>query len=152
MIQTLPHNKSSFILANNYIGYLSYIFKNRPFIVPITYYFNEENNTVIGYSAKGQKTSAMRKNTIVSLAVAEIESVNHWKSVLAHGTYKEIEGSEAKAYLHQFSLGVKDIITKKEHERPDFISDFSSKISKEDVSVVFIITIDSITGRMRYRD
>ena len=91
----------------------------------------------------------MRKNNSVSLNVTEIESVNDWRSVLVHGVFEELEGSNSKAYLHQFSLGVKDLILKKEHRDLDFISEFSSKIYNDELPTVFLIKIKEVTGKMR---
>ncbi len=149
MIKTLTENSSYRLLENNYIGHLAYIYRSRPFIAPITYFFDKEENVIICYSDEGHKISAMRKNTAVSLEVSEIDSVNHWDAVLAHGTFKELEGSNAKSYLHSFSLGVKDLIIMKEHRKLDFINQFSSKIYKGDVPIVFLIEVEEITGRMR---
>ena len=56
---------------------------------------------------------AMRENRLVSLQVEEIESNNNWLSVLAHGTFEELQGSEAQSQLYQFTEGVKSIIAKK---------------------------------------
>ncbi len=150
MFINLDDHKINFILKNNYIGNLSYIYNNRPFVVPITYYFDRENNSIICYSGDGHKMSAMRKNHAVSLQVSEIESVNHWRSILIHGTFEQHFGSDAKAYLHKFSLGVKDLILKKEHKKVDFISEFSSKIYNDDIPSVFIIKIEETTGKMRH--
>lgn len=55
----------------------------------------------------------MRENSLVSLQVEEIESNNNWLSVLAHGTFEELQGSEAQSQLYQFTEGVKSIIAKK---------------------------------------
>jgi nitroimidazol reductase NimA-like FMN-containing flavoprotein (pyridoxamine 5'-phosphate oxidase superfamily) len=104
---------------------------------------------IIGYSAEGHKVNAMRKNNNVSLGVSNVNSVNSWESVLAQGTFLELSGSEAKSQLHIFSLGVKDLIINKEHRKLDFISEFSSKIYKDDLPVVFQIKIEEITGKMR---
>lgn len=149
MIRTLNEIESVILLEDNYIGNLSYIYRGRPFIAPITYYYDKKNNAIIGYSAEGHKTRAMRKNTNVCLNVSEIDSVNSWMSVLVQGIFNELEGSEAKAQLHVFSLGVKDLIIKKEHRELDFISEFSSKIYNDDLPVVFIIKIEEITGKIR---
>lgn len=150
MIRNLNQNESTKILASNYIGNLSYIYRGRPYVVPITYFFDNENSVVIGYSAEGHKIRAMRKNENVSLAVSEVDSVNSWNSILAHGTFKELSGSHAKAQLHIFSLGVKDLIIDQEHRKLDFISEFSSKIYKDDLPIVFQIKVDEITGKMRH--
>ncbi|QHI35638.1 hypothetical protein IMCC3317_09840 [Kordia antarctica] len=149
MIKTLNETESYKLLEMNYIGHLAYIYKNRPFIAPITYYFDKQRNIIIGYSAEGHKITAMRKMNEVALEVAKINSVNDWNTILVHGTYQELQGSEAKAYLHDFSLGVKDLIITKEHKKLDFINQFSSKIAKDDVPIVFLIKIEEITGRMR---
>ena len=139
------------ILSGNYIGHLSYIYRGRPFIAPITYFFEKTNKLIIGYSAEGHKINAMRKNSNVSINISEIDSVNDWKSVLAHGTFEELSGSAAKAKLHQFSLGVKNLIITKEHKKLDFIHEFSSKIYTDDLPVIFQIKVEEITGKMRNR-
>ena len=139
------------ILENNYIGNLGYIYLNRPFVVPITYYFDKENNVIICYSGEGHKMNAMRKNNAVSLLVDQIESIGNWESVLVHGIFEEHFGSDAKSYLHKFSLGVKDVVLEKEHKKLDFISEFSSKIFNENVPSVFLIKIEGITGKKRLR-
>ena len=149
MIRVLNQKETIKILASNYIGNLSYIYRDRPFVVPITYFFDSDNNVITGYSAEGHKIRAMRKNGNVSLGVSEVYSVNSWNSVLAQGIFKELSGSDAKAQLHQFSLGVKDLIIDKEHRKLDFISEFSSKIYKDDLPIVFQIKVDEITGRIR---
>ena len=149
MIRTLTEKNSYELLENNYIGHLAYIYRNRPFIAPITYFFDKDKNAIIAYSDEGHKIRAMRKNTAVSLEVSEIDAVNDWNSVLAHGIFKELEGSNAKAYLHTFSLGVKDLIIIKKQKKLDYINQFSSKLNKDDTPIVFLIEIEEITGKMR---
>ena len=149
MIRNLDNSECNHILSTNYIGYLSYIYRERPFIAPITYFFDRKNDYIIGYSGEGHKITALRKQPQVSLCITQIDSINNWKSVLAHGIFKELSGSEAKSYLHQFSLGVKDLIMIKEKRSLDFISQFSSKISKDDLPIVFLIAIEEISGKLR---
>lgn len=149
MIRVLDAPERLHILSNNYIANLSYIYNNKPFIAPITYFFDAENNLIIGYSAEGHKINAMRKIINVSVLVTEIDSINDWKSVLAHGVFQELSGSAAMAKLHQFSLGVKDLIINKEFRKLDFISEFSSQINKYDLPIIFQIKIEETTGKMR---
>lgn len=149
MIRVLNQKETAKILESNYIGNLSYIYRGRPYIAPITYFFDKANNVIIGYSAEGHKINAMRKNSNVSLGVSEVNSVDNWKSILTHGRFMEFSGSEAKAKLHIFSLGIKDLIIKKEHRKLDFISEFSSKIYKGDLPIVFQINVEEVTGKMR---
>jgi hypothetical protein len=149
MIVTLNTSEKAFVLQTNYIGHLGYIYNNKPFVVPITYFYDEEQNNIICYSGNGHKTNALRKTNTVSLCVSEINSVNNWKSVLVQGIYEEHTGSDAKAILHQFSLGIKKIILNQEQRDLDFINQFSSKIYDDDLPIVFTIKIEDITGKRR---
>lgn len=151
MITSLDLSSCSEILKNNYIGNLAYICNNEPYVIPITYFYNAEEKYIICYSGMGHKVCAMRKQTKVSMSVTEILAADTWKSVLAHGTYKEVNGIDAKAFLHQFSLGIKDIILQREHKDLDYISEFSSKIYNDDLPIVFLIRITEITGKSRSR-
>ena len=147
MIRNLDKDDCQLLLKQNYIGHLGYIFKNRPYVIPITYFYKDDK--IICYSGEGHKIDAMRKHAPVSLEVSDIESVDHWQSIAVKGTYEEFEGSSAKALLHDFSLGIKDIILKKEHRGLNFISEFSAKIASNDMPIVFVINIEDITGKMR---
>ena len=149
MIKNLDFSKCSEVLKNNYIGYLSYISQHRPYTIPITYFYNETERYIICYSGNGHKINSMRKQPDISLAVAEIYANNKWQSVLAHGQYQEIDGGTAKLYLHEFSLGIKDIVLRKERKDLDYISEFSSKIYNMETPIVFLIKIDDITGKSR---
>ena len=148
MITSLNEKECMNILAENYIGQLAYIYKDRPFIVPITYYFDKKN-IIVGYSDEGHKTMAMRKNSRVSLQISEIKNINNWSSVLAHGIYQEISGSDAKKYLHEFALGIKELILRKEERSLSSIGHFSSKIYTNNPSIIFKISVVEVTGKKR---
>ena len=92
----------------------------------------------------------MRDHKFVSLSVDFIQSVNQWKSVLIQGLYEELEGPDAKYYLHKFANGVKHIMTNKEQKDPHFISEFSSKLESEGIPIVFRINHLEFTGKQRY--
>ncbi len=149
MVTNLDEKESINLLTNNYIGQLAYIYKDRPFVVPITYYFDGKDIFVVGYSTEGHKTMAMRKNNKVSLQVSEIKDIDNWVSILAHGLFEEITGSDAKRYLHDFTTKIKAIILKKEDKELNFIQDFSCKTDTKELPVVFKITVDEITGKKR---
>ncbi|WP_223550367.1 pyridoxamine 5'-phosphate oxidase family protein [Aestuariivivens sp. NBU2969] len=149
MILKLGKSKCYQLLQNNFIGHLAYIYNNHPYIVPITYFYDNSANAIIGYSGIGHKIKALRINSAVSLEVSEIDSVNNWRSVVAYGVYDEFIGSAAKINLHKFTEGVKGLIKWKEGRDLKFLSEFSSKIYKEGTPVVFKIDIDDVTGRER---
>lgn len=149
MIYKLKKYQCEHLLNENYIGHLGYLYNNKPYVVPITYFYNNLTNSITGYSCEGHKINALRINNNVSFEVAEINSVNNWKSVVIEGAYHEFEGSTAKRQLHRFYEGVKHLIKQKENLALNFISDFSSKIHKEGLPIVFEIRIQNISGRER---
>lgn len=146
MIRNLSQKESNQLLVNNHIGFLGYVYRQRPYVVPISYYFDGKN-AIIGYANEGHKIRAMRSNNAVSLQVSEIKSINHWKSMLAHGSFKELSGTDAKSRLHDFSEGIKKLILKKEDKDLDFISEFSSKNYTGELPIIFKIHVREITGK-----
>ena len=137
------------ILETNYIGYLSFLWKNKPYVIPITYYYNEADNCIISYSAEGHKIDAMRINSSVSLGVTEIGATNSWKSVLVHGKFEELVGTHAKQQLHKFVVGLKKILITKENKNLHLISDFSSRITSKSMPIVYRIKVSDMTGKYR---
>ncbi|MCB7481026.1 pyridoxamine 5'-phosphate oxidase family protein [Christiangramia sediminis] len=148
-MKDLTHKECLDLLTRNYIGRISFISKGNPEIIPITYYYNPEKNSIISYSGEGSKITAMRKNNSVSFQVDEISDLDKWKSVLVYGKYEELSGIDAKHVLRLFSEGVKNLLQKKEKNNANFISEFSSKIDSEGTPVVYRINISNITGRQR---
>ena len=149
MIQDLKTKEGKQLLGDNYIGHLSYIAGEWPYSLPITYYYNSAKNMVISYAAEGHKIEAMRKNPNVSLEVNEIDSVSHWRSVLVHGKFEELEGLDARYYLHEFAEGVKSLLRRKEDTFANSIEEFSSKMDSEKLPVVYRIVIDEMTAKFR---
>lgn len=136
-------------MSNNYIGHLAFIAGKWPFSIPITYYYNQAKNTIISYAAEGHKIKAMRKNPNVSLEVNEIDSVNNWRSVLAHGKFEELHGIDARYYLHEFAEGVKNVIYRKEGKMTKSIDEFSCKMESRTNPIVYKIVIDEMTAKVR---
>jgi len=148
-MKDLTEHESTHILETNYIGYLSFLWKNKPYVVPITYYYSAEDHCIISYSGEGHKINAMRINNAVSMGVTQIKSLNSWQSLLVHGKFEELEGTHAKQELHKFAVGIKKILLVKENKDHQLISDFSSKITSNDVPVVYRIKVLDITGKSR---
>lgn len=149
MRRNLEHTENLQILTSNYIGNLAYISGASPYIVPMTYYYDRESHTITSYSSEGHKIAAMRKNNAVAFIVNQIETVADWQTVQVLGTFEELKGIDAKHMLHEFSEGIKDILSRTERTDAKYISDFSAKIESEDSPLVFRINISEITGKKR---
>lgn len=149
MIKKLDKSECLEVLTTNYLGRLAYISGKSPFVVPITYFHDVEDDCILSYSSEGFKLNAMREQNNVSLQVDDIQSIQKWRSVLVHGRFEELKGSTAKQYLRKFAEGVQDTIVNGTGARPRFIQDFSSRLQKDTIPVVYRIHIAEMTGRQR---
>ena len=137
------------LLGNNCIGNLAYISSGTAETLPITYFFDEENNAIVSYSAEGAKINSMRENPEVSFQVDQIKNLQDWKSVVLYGQYEELTGTDAKNMLHVFAEGVRNLLSKKENTHLNYLSEFSSKVEAPADSIVYRIKINQINGRKR---
>src|SRR5208282_3505030 len=68
----------------------------RTYVVPITYAYDGEH--VYGHSSDGLKIRTMRANPSVCFEVDQLDTIAHWQSVVAWGTYEELaDGAEERA-------------------------------------------------------
>lgn len=136
-------------VGKNYMAKLGYILQNCPFIVPITYYFDEAEACILAYSVHGHKIEGMRKNTTVCLYIDNIVSVTNWKSILIHGSFEELNKLDRGFYLDRLGNGVRTLSKDKEFKGTRALDAFSNvKFLKGD-PVVYRINIWEMTGRKR---
>jgi uncharacterized protein len=81
------------VLRTELTGRLGCHADGRTYVVPVTYVYEE--GSVYGQSAEGMKIRMMRKNPYVCFEVDRIEDLANWQSVIAWGTFEELDGEEA---------------------------------------------------------
>lgn len=81
------------LLSRSTIGRLACALNNQPYIVPISYAFDQAAQCLYGFSTRGQKTLWMRQNPLVCVAVDEVADQVHWTSVVVTGRYQELRGA-----------------------------------------------------------
>lgn len=149
MVKDLEISECLEVLGNHFIGRLSFIWGKSPHIVPVTYFHDAEEKSILSYSAEGHKLNAMRQHGSVAFQVDDIESIQNWRSVQVHGRFEELTGSTAKKYLHRFAEGVQDTIARSKNEHPKFIQDFSNRLQNGNIPVVYRIHLTDIMGKVR---
>lgn len=149
MINEIEKEEGVALLRDNYIGRLAFVSFQRPYVLPITYFFDIEEKCILSYSGEGHKIDAMRKNTAVVLQVDNIESIQNWKSVQVHGEFEELHGSTAKLYLHKFAEGVQETVHRTKESNVRFIQDFSNRLQQKQNPIIFRISISDIIGKSR---
>ncbi|AEM71842.1 hypothetical protein Murru_2818 [Allomuricauda ruestringensis DSM 13258] len=139
--------KCTGLLTDNYVGHLAYIANNEPHVVPSTYFFDQDEKSILCFASNGHRINALRKCNTVSFQVDSIKSFRNWQSVQVHGTFQELTGDCAKLCLKRFAEGVQRTIDHENAERPHFLSHFSGKLQEAEMPVVYRIAVSKITGK-----
>jgi nitroimidazol reductase NimA-like FMN-containing flavoprotein (pyridoxamine 5'-phosphate oxidase superfamily) len=92
MLGKMSAEETDQLLLRGTIGRLGCAADGRVYVVPITYAYDGE--CVVGHSADGLKVRTMRANPSVCFEVEEIVDLAHWASVVAHGRYEELHGTD----------------------------------------------------------
>jgi hypothetical protein len=82
------------VLRTEVIGRIGCYAFGRPYVVPITYAY--DGVAVYAHSREGLKLRAMRSNPSVCFEVDHMQGLSEWKSVIAFGTFSELDEREAE--------------------------------------------------------
>ncbi|MDP9259129.1 MAG: pyridoxamine 5'-phosphate oxidase family protein [Actinomycetota bacterium] len=94
MLGELTSDEIDGVLRSEAIGRIGCYAFGRPYVVPITYAY--DGIAVYGHSREGLKLRMMRSHPTVCFEVERFESPSSWQSVIALGTFSELEPPEAE--------------------------------------------------------
>ena len=94
MLGELTSGEIDGVLRREAIGRIGCYAFGRPYVVPITYAY--DGIAVYGHSREGLKLRMMRSHPTVCFEVERFESPSSWQSVIALGTFSELEPPEAE--------------------------------------------------------
>lgn len=146
MVEKLSQKEILEMLANNYIGRLSCTDGKKSYIVPITYSFDEVSQTVISHSGEGMKLRMLRYNPNVCFETEQIKDINHWKTVIAWGSYKELRGTFARSELHKMVSRLRELL-RVDHPHLQYLSDMSHSQITEGKDIIYHIKLTEFSGR-----
>jgi uncharacterized protein len=87
------------LLARLGFGRLACVSNNRPYIVPIYFYYDPD--CLYCFSTLGRKIEWMRENPLVCVEVDEIRAHDDWASVVTFGRYVEISNRPEDAKVRE---------------------------------------------------
>jgi nitroimidazol reductase NimA-like FMN-containing flavoprotein (pyridoxamine 5'-phosphate oxidase superfamily) len=131
------------VLVRARLGRLACARYHQPYVVPVSVYFDPDDNAVYGFSNVGQKIRWMRENPRVCVEVEEIVSRHNWTTVVAIGRYYEIPKTAAAA---RFRRRAYELFEK----QSEWWLPGAAKVAAgegDTVSVVYRIRIGRLTGR-----
>ncbi len=136
MITMLNNQEARKILQSARVGRLGCIVSGEPYIVPISYNF--EDDCLYSHSLPGTKIKALRENPRACVQVDQIESDLHWQSVIAFGKFEEMTKPQDRA----------EVLNKLLRRFP-MLTPVEAAIAADGCSpevIVFRIKIDRVTG------
>jgi nitroimidazol reductase NimA-like FMN-containing flavoprotein (pyridoxamine 5'-phosphate oxidase superfamily) len=134
-MKTLSEDEGRALLSTRGIGRLGCVADGEPYVVPISYVFDE--GSVYSHSLPGRKIEALRAHQRACLQVDDIKSEFEWRSVIAFGNFEEIRAPSERRSILDKLLARFPLLTPVESVAPD---------ASEPNSIVFRIRIDRITG------
>ncbi len=132
MIAELERAEIDELLRAQVVGRIGCHAEGVTFVVPVIYAYDGE--AFYAYSLEGRKIHMMRSNPRVCFEVDEYDGRGSWRSVIAQGTYEELEGADSERAL---ALLTERFAPRGGERRP----------RGEGRPVAFRIRIDEVTGR-----
>ena len=100
LVHKLTASECREVLARTRHGRLACARSDQPYVVPVSLYFDADEDALYSFSTIGQKIRWMRENPLVCVEVDEIQSRHEWTTVVVFGRYDEIprtrEGAELR--------------------------------------------------------
>lgn len=148
LIHDLTAEQCREVLARSNVGRLACARSDQPYIVPIFFSFDSNEDCLYSFSTLGQKVDWMRGNPKVCVEVDEISGQYQWTTVLVFGRYEEIgqssEHAEARRRAHELF-----------QQRSHWWLPAAAKLrgGEEHYSpVLYRINVNRVTGRRADRD
>jgi len=120
------------------VGRLGCLVEGKPYVVPINYLCDCEDGCFYGHSLPGRKIAALRADRHVCLQVDQITDELRWRSVIAFGTFEEIEDNVKRQQILKKLLAHFPLLTP--------VETASMQEAAPPRTIVFRLRIDHITG------
>jgi len=93
MLGELTREQIEHLLHREVVGRIGCHAEGRTYVVPVNYVYDGE--FLYGHAAEGMKLRMMRANPDVCFQVDHRSGLSDWQSVIAWGTFEELQGHEA---------------------------------------------------------
>jgi nitroimidazol reductase NimA-like FMN-containing flavoprotein (pyridoxamine 5'-phosphate oxidase superfamily) len=97
MLGELTRDQIEHLLHSEVVGRIGCHAEGRTYVVPVNYAY--DGHFLYGHAADGMKLRMMRANPEVCFQVDHRTSLADWQSVIAWGTFEELQGSDATRAL-----------------------------------------------------
>jgi nitroimidazol reductase NimA-like FMN-containing flavoprotein (pyridoxamine 5'-phosphate oxidase superfamily) len=95
LIHELTPSECREVLTRTHLGRLACARDGQPYIVPVFFDFDAENDCVYSFATVGQKIEWMRTNPKVCIEAEDVRDQFHWVTIVVFGQFEELTGTAA---------------------------------------------------------
>jgi nitroimidazol reductase NimA-like FMN-containing flavoprotein (pyridoxamine 5'-phosphate oxidase superfamily) len=143
VIRELTRQASLDLLTRIHIGRLAIARANQPYVFPIFFAYHQDS--LYCATTIGQKIEWMRENPLVAVEVDEIESAQHWESVIVTGRYEEFADTPETRDRRQLAWSLLQNTNALWWE-PGYVETILGGAERPMVPLYFRIRVGTITG------
>jgi uncharacterized protein len=147
IIHELTRSECLALLQRATVGRLACARDSQPYIVPVSFYFNEDDMSLYSFSTIGQKIRWMRDNPKVCVELDEIADRLQWTTVIINGVYEEIRNAPNAARVQERAMTIFQ-------DQPQWWLPGTATLAKDgghDSPVVYRIRVATMSGRRTQR-
>jgi uncharacterized protein len=150
MLGQLYKQQIDHVLHSQVVGRIGCYADKKVYVVPVTYAY--DGKYIYAHSKDGMKIAMMRKNPEVCFEVDVMENMANWRSVIAWGTFEELQDSAAQAKGMKILTDRFAPLMASETVKPHVHSMRPEMVVKEVKAIVYRIKIMECTGRYEKTD
>jgi uncharacterized protein len=134
------------LLTSSVIGRIGCCADKKMLVVPVTYVYT--GDAVIGHTGEGMKIDILRRNPECCFEVDKMENISTWQSVMASGTFEELNGDEALEAMEKLVKKLAPLLPS-ETSHPHRMGPNSTKpmSTQGKNSIIYRIRLKEKTGR-----
>jgi nitroimidazol reductase NimA-like FMN-containing flavoprotein (pyridoxamine 5'-phosphate oxidase superfamily) len=138
----------AFVAASN-LGRLACIANGRPYVVPISYAFEERH--LYSFSLEGTKVDWMRANPAVCVLVDQVSTKLSWKTVVVDGQFEELTDTarwrEKRDHAWSLLQSRNSLWWLPGSQKPDL-----NNVVRSSRHLFYRVNIGNLTGRQSFPD
>jgi uncharacterized protein len=137
------------VLRKNVIGRIGCYADAKIYIVPVAYLYDD--GYLLGHTIRGMKTRMLEKTPKCCFEVDSMQDMGNWQSVIAWGTFEELEGAEAESAMKKLVSQLMPLMTGKNSQPTHGLDPVHKLEAMHLTATVYRIKIEEKTGRFEKR-
>ena len=145
MLGILNEEEIVHVLSANVIGRIGCYADGKIYVVPVAYLYDD--GALLGHTIRGMKTEMLKKNPKCCFEVDSMQNMGNWQSVIAWGTFEELEGDEAESALKKLISQLMPLMKSQNSQPTHGIDPLLKLEALHFKATVYRIKIEEKTGR-----